>query len=98
MKIRPINISFEFFPPKTSEGKETLSASALALTKAHPSFFSVTFGAGGANREGTVATIQQLQTLTSVSIAPHITCMGLEGFEIQQILMQYKKIGSKRLV
>ena len=46
--------SFEFFPPRTPEGVETLFETVEALKPLEPSFVSVTYGAGGATREGTV--------------------------------------------
>lgn len=98
MKNKSLTISFEYFPPKTTEGIKTLHQSAKELTQLQPSFFSVTFGAGGSTREGTIETVKWLQKNTSISIAPHLACMGLHRHEIIAILEQYKSLGIKRIV
>ena len=54
---RPV-FSVEFFPPKTEEGRQTLFETVEVLRKLDPHFFSVTYGAGGATREGTLDTTQ----------------------------------------
>jgi methylenetetrahydrofolate reductase (NADPH) len=92
------NISFEFFPPKTPEGKNSLEVTALSLAQAHPAFFSVTFGAGGSTREGTLETVSMLQKKTHVSVTPHLACVGSSRADIIEILHQYKAMGVKRLV
>ena len=53
------NISFEFFPPKTEDGAEKLRGVRRALASLSPVLYSVTFGAGGSTREGTLATITE---------------------------------------
>jgi methylenetetrahydrofolate reductase (NADPH) len=92
------NISFEFFPPKTPEGKNNLQAAALQLADAHPTFFSVTFGAGGSTREGTIETVKMLQEKTPVSVTPHLACIGSSREEIIEILQCYQSLGINRLV
>jgi methylenetetrahydrofolate reductase (NADPH) len=92
------NISFEFFPPKTPEGQNNLQATALALADAHPEFFSVTFGAGGSTREGTIDTLKMLQEKTSIPVTPHLACIGSSREEIIEILECYKSLGVTRLV
>ena len=53
--------SFEFFPPKTPEGVEKLRATRRQLAQLKPTFFSVTYGAGGSTREGTLATVLEIR-------------------------------------
>src|SRR5699024_238076 len=53
--------SFEFFPPKTSEGVEELFANVEDLNRLEPSFVSVTYGAAGSTREGTVEVTTRLK-------------------------------------
>lgn len=99
MKIlRPLTISFEFFPPKTSEGEQNLQDTAFALSKFIPDFFSVTFGAGGSTRLGTIETTKILQKNTSIPVAPHLSCIGSTCDEIRTVLDTYKLLGVKRLV
>jgi methylenetetrahydrofolate reductase (NADPH) len=92
------NISFEFFPPKTPEGQNNLQTTALALAGAHPEFFSVTFGAGGSTREGTIDTVKMLQEKTSTPVTPHLACIGSSREEIIEVLECYKSLGINRLV
>lgn len=92
-----MKISFEFFPPKTTEGIQLLDDTAEALLPANPEFFSVTFGAGGSTRTGTLETVKRLQK-TSIAIAPHLACVGLSVDEIKEILKTYQTLRIKRLV
>lgn len=96
--LSPLCISFEFFPPKTSEGMTYLCETAKTLTSLHPQFFSVTFGAGGSTRDGTVETVKLLQHKTDVHVAPHLSCIGSNRDEIVETLHQYKSIGIRRVV
>jgi methylenetetrahydrofolate reductase (NADH) len=98
MKKKALMISFEYFPPKTVEGIKSLHQSAIELTQLKPGFFSVTFGAGGSTRDGTMETVCWLQKNTDVAIAPHLACIGLNRNELTSILKQYQSLGIKRLV
>lgn len=91
-------LSFEFFPPKTVEGKQNLLQATAALTQTHPSFFSVTFGAGGSTRDGSIETIRKLLQETTVPIAPHLSCIASTRNEIVDVLQEYKALGLKRIV
>lgn len=92
------SISFEFFPPKTPQGIEKLTETAKELGRLSPAFFSVTYGAAGSTREGTLATVKQLQNTTSFPVAPHLSCIGSSREEIVDILMRYKTMGAKRII
>ncbi len=91
-------ISFEFFPPKTSEGIAQLQLAALQLTAAHPEFLSVTFGAGGSTRDGTVDTVTMLREQAHCPVAPHLSCVGSEADYLLETIQQYKAMGVRRLV
>ncbi len=91
-------LSFEFFPPKTQEGVASLVTAARSLAKYHPNFMSVTFGAGGSTRSGTIETVGMLQSETGISIAPHLSCIGSTTEEIVDILDHYQSMGVRRLV
>lgn len=95
MTIAPI--SFEFFPPKTSEGVEKLRETRLQLAKFKPEFFSVTFGAGGSTRDRTMETVLEIQQ-EGFSAAPHISCVSSSKAEIRALLQAYQAQGIKRLV
>lgn len=98
MKILRPMISCEFFPPKTPEGMLHLCDTAALLTKYNPHFFSVTFGAGGSTRDGTIETVNNLQTKGKVRVAPHLACIGTTEQALLEILHRYKSMGLRRIV
>jgi methylenetetrahydrofolate reductase (NADPH) len=89
--------SFEFFPPKTEEGKEKLRAVRDKLGVLKPKYFSVTFGAGGSTQQGTLETVLEIQQ-AGYEAAPHISCIGTKKQSITQLLDTYKSNGIKHLV
>lgn len=99
MKIlrQPI-LSCEFFPPKTAEGMQHLNHTASILANYQPHFFSVTYGAGGSTREGTLETVKNLQNQVKVRIAPHLACIGASEQALIDVLTRYKTMGLKRIV
>lgn len=92
-----LNLSFEFFPPKSEKGVATLRSTAAILSQYHPQYFSVTFGAGGSTKQGTIETVKDLQR-TGIPIAPHISCVGATLADINQLLLTYQSLKIKRLV
>ncbi|MGM0563031.1 MAG: methylenetetrahydrofolate reductase [NAD(P)H] [Pseudomonadota bacterium] len=91
------HFSFEFFPPKTDRGADNLMRVHDKLAQLGPEFFSVTFGAGGSTRDGTLDTVTEIQKRGSSS-APHISCIGSSRKEIDQLLATYRERGIGRLV
>lgn len=91
-------LSFEFFPPKTLEGKHHLAQATAVLSQQRPSFFSVTFGAGGSTRDGSLEVVRKLQQESPIPVAPHLSCIGSTRAEIIEMLQEYKLLGLKRLV
>lgn len=92
-----IPLSFEFFPPKTTEGVEKLREARAQLAQYTPEFFSVTFGAGGSTRDRTMDTVLEIQQ-EGFNAAPHISCISSSKDEIRQLLREYQQRGIKRLV
>src|SRR5580765_5998939 len=90
--------SFEFFPPKTPEAAEKLRAVRKTLATLKPKFFSVTFGAGGSTREGTLATVTEICTEEQVAAAPHLSCIASTRENIRGILREYEALGVRRIV
>ena len=95
--MKKLNTSFEFFPPKTTEGIEKLRETRLQLAKYTPEFFSVTFGAGGSTRDRTMDTVLEIQQ-QGFNAAPHISCISSSKEEIRDLLHAYQTKGIKRLV
>ncbi|MFG1206965.1 methylenetetrahydrofolate reductase [NAD(P)H] [Xanthobacter flavus] len=94
----PVNVSFEFFPPKTEEMEKTLWSSIHRLAPLSPSFVSVTYGAGGSTRERTHATVARIVKETDLHPAAHLTCVGASRAEIDDVVRAYKDAGVKHIV
>ncbi|MCD1278172.1 MULTISPECIES: methylenetetrahydrofolate reductase [Psychrobacter] len=90
--------SFEFFPAKTEQGHEKLLSTFDELNKLSPTYFSVTYGAGGSTRSRTLNIVQALCARGDTDIAPHMSCIGDDKSEIAELLELYKGLGIKRLV
>jgi methylenetetrahydrofolate reductase (NADPH) len=85
--------SFEFFPPKTADGAETLFENIAQLEPLKPSFVSVTYGAGGSTRQLTHDLVVRLVQTTSLQPVPHLTCVCHSEAEIAAILERYATAG-----
>jgi methylenetetrahydrofolate reductase (NADPH) len=92
-----ISLSLEFFPPKTPEASEKLLVTANRLREIGPEYVSVTYGAGGSTREGSLGTVRQLMPVFS-QVAPHISCVGATTAQIEELLGFYESLGIQRLV
>ena len=89
--------SFEFFPPKTPEGKAKLRTTWQQLAQLKPRFFSVTFGAGGSTQQGTLDTVLEIRK-AGHEAAPHLSCVASSKAEIGDILKHYKDNGIRHIV
>ena len=89
--------SFEFFPPKTPEGKTRLRATWQQLAQLKPRFFSVTFGAGGSTQQGTLDTVLEIRA-AGQNAAPHISCVASSKAEIAATLSRYRENGIRHVV
>jgi methylenetetrahydrofolate reductase (NADPH) len=93
-----IPVSFEFFPPKTDEQRDTLEKSLPRLKALNPEYVSVTFGAGGSTLSYTPDTVRGLRETHALDAAPHLSCMGGSRDEIRALLDNYKAMGCRRIV
>ena len=91
------HLSFEFFPPKTDQGKINLATTRQELGKFNPEFFSVTYGAGGSTRATTADQVAAIQA-DGFEVAPHISFGGNSEDEVLGLLNSYKAAGVKHLV
>ncbi|NKI18454.1 methylenetetrahydrofolate reductase [NAD(P)H] [Spongiibacter sp. KMU-166] len=89
--------SFEFFPPKTEAGREKLKQTRAELNTLDPSFFSVTYGAGGSTRDNTRGIVLETRA-AGIDVAPHLSFGGDEEADVLELIQQYKDAGVKRLV
>jgi methylenetetrahydrofolate reductase (NADPH) len=94
----PARVSFEFFPPKTSQMEEKLWESLLLLAPLRPAFVSVTYGAGGSTRDRTHATVKRILQETALTPAAHLTCVGATRQEIDTVAESYWELGVRHIV
>lgn len=93
-----VDVSFEFFPPKSEKMEETLWDSIETLSPLGPRFVSVTYGAGGTTRERTHATVARIARETAIPAAAHLTCVEATRAEIDQVAEEYWAAGVRHIV
>ncbi|MCX8477013.1 MAG: methylenetetrahydrofolate reductase [NAD(P)H] [Sphingomonas sp.] len=93
-----MELSFEFFPPRTDKMEATLWQSIETLAPLCPRFVSVTYGAGGTTRERTHATVERILKETDLTPAAHLTCVGSSRDEVDAIARDYWQLGVRHLV
>jgi methylenetetrahydrofolate reductase (NADPH) len=94
---RPV-FSVEFFPPKTEEGRETLFETVDVLRELGPSFFSVTYGAGGATREGTVEITREIRDEYGVEAMAHLSCVGETRESLRETVDEIARAGIENIL
>ncbi|WP_024461472.1 methylenetetrahydrofolate reductase [NAD(P)H] [Marinimicrobium sp. LS-A18] len=90
-------LSFEFFPPKTDQGREKLLNVRKKLSEFAPDFFSVTYGAGGSTRDNTKGIVKHFKN-EGVSVAPHLSFGGDDEATIIELIQEYQDAGIDRIV
>ena len=93
-----LQISFEFFPPKTDAMEEKFWESINKLAPLKPRFVSVTYGAGGTTRERTLRMVRNITSDTGVPAAAHLTCVGASKGEIDDVVRGFAEAGVKSIV
>jgi methylenetetrahydrofolate reductase (NADPH) len=93
-----LQLSFEFFPPKTDAMEARFWDSLRRLAPLGPRFVSVTYGAGGSTRERTLRMVRQIKSETGVDAAAHLTCVGASKAEVDAVVEGYREAGVKRIV
>lgn len=96
--IAPVTVSFEFFPPNDEAMEKTLWASIQRLAPLAPRFVSVTYGADGSTRERTHNVVMRILRETTLTPAPHLTCVGAPRGEILGIAQTYRDAGVRHIV
>ncbi len=93
-----MQLSFEYFPPKSETQADSLRRARQRLQALKPEYVSVTFGAGGSTRSRTVDTVLDIHASDGLPVAPHISCMSEDLESIQALLETYEQAGIQRLV
>lgn len=97
-ELSGIDVSFEFFPPKTEQMEQTLWKSVNRLAPLKPAYMSVTYGANSGERDRTHDVVKRIQTETGVPAVPHLTCVDASREELIQIAKDYWDSGIRRIV
>ena len=93
-----LQVSFEFFPPRTPEMEETLWRAIKRLEPLSPRFISVTYGAGGSTRERTHRTVKRILAETALQPAAHLTCVAATREEVDTVGRDYWDAGVRHIV
>ena len=89
--------SLEFFPPRDAAAQTRLVEGARQMAQINPHYVSVTFGAGGTTREGTLDTVRTLRGM-GWDAAPHLSCIGSTREDLRALLQTYRNEGVRRIV
>jgi methylenetetrahydrofolate reductase (NADPH) len=92
------SFSVEFFPPKTDEARESLFETVGVLRELEPDFFSVTYGAGGATREGTLETTRAIRDDYDVEAMAHLSCVGETVENLREIVDRIADAGIENIL
>lgn len=93
-----MNVSFEFFPPKSEAMETRLWDSVERLEPMAPKFVSVTYGAGGSTRDRTHRTVKRIVDETALAPAAHLTCVGASKEEVLSVAVDYANAGVRHIV
>jgi methylenetetrahydrofolate reductase (NADPH) len=92
------SFSFEFFPPKTDAGVETLLETVRSLRILNPSFVSVTYGAGGSTRARTFEVARRIKAELEIEVLAHVTCVGSTRDELRTIFRDFRDAGIENVM
>ena len=92
------SVSFEVFPPKTEDVRESVERAAREIAALKPVFMSVTYGAGGGTSEYTAALSEELQKSAGIPVMAHLTCITSSREHIREQLTKLKSKGIENIL
>ena len=84
-------VSFEIFPPNKNFSEEKLKAVTAELVNLKPDFISVTYGAGGKTKGGTIEMASYIKNVLNTEVLAHLTCVGSKKSEIENFMKEVKE-------
>jgi len=95
---KKLGLSFELFPPKTSQGIVNLFQHVARLVEFQPSFITCTYGAGGSTQDTTLEIIARVRREFSLPVATHLTCVGCSVDQLRAYLCRAREMGVQNVV
>lgn len=93
-----ITLSFEVFPPKKIEKYDSVQAATEGVAALHPSFMSVTYGAGGGTSEFTLNIAKNIRDKYGVEVLPHLTCVSSTKAHVHKMIQKFKEYGFENVM
>jgi methylenetetrahydrofolate reductase (NADPH) len=97
-QIGSIEVSFEFFPPRTAAAEQAIWPSARRLGELRPKYCSLTYGASGSARNDSLDLLDRLGSATQSPVAAHLTCVGASRGEVDDIARRYWDAGIRHII
>lgn len=98
LKSKRAVLSFEVFPPKTSDKFESVQAAVDGIAVLRPDFMSVTYGAGGGTSDYTVAIAKHIQSSYGVTPLAHLSCISSDRADVREKLEKLKELGIENIL
>lgn len=98
LKRNKLSLSFEVFPPKTESGFESVKLATEEIAKLHPSFMSVTYGAGGGTSRYTLDIAKNIKSRYGVPSLGHLTCVSSTKETVRQRILEIKEAGIENVM
>ena len=98
LKQDQITLSFEVFPPKKIEKYDSVQAATEGVAALHPSFMSVTYGAGGGISEFTLNIAKNIRDKYGVEVLPHLTCVSSTKAHVHEMIQKFKEYGFENVM
>ena len=95
---RKNGVSFEFFPPKGSQGAGPFMEVVKELQRHDPLYVSVTYGAGGSTQARTRDTLLMIKKATNLNVMSHLTCIGATRESMDALLRDYMETGVRNIL
>ena len=98
LKQDQITLSFEVFPPKKIEKYDSVQAATEGVAALHPSFMSVTYGAGGGTSEFTLNIAKNIRDKYGVEVLPHLTCVSSTKAHVHEMIQKFQEYGFENVM